>query len=98
MVSTHLRARGQLTIPSEIRKAAHLEEGDLIDVEMTGDGVLLRPRKEASAIAHWLKPPEGKARVRDAIDAIVAGREWIFQDGEEFLAVLKQLPPADADV
>ena len=32
-------------MPEEIRKAARLEEGDLLDAEITADGILLRPQR-----------------------------------------------------
>jgi len=34
MSSTIIRAKGQLTIPAEIREAAYLEEGDPVEVEI----------------------------------------------------------------
>ena len=39
-----LRERGQLTIPSEVRKQAHLEEGAVVEFEVREEGLLLRPR------------------------------------------------------
>ncbi|MGH3849827.1 MAG: AbrB/MazE/SpoVT family DNA-binding domain-containing protein [Pseudonocardiaceae bacterium] len=49
MARTTLRAKGQLTLPEEIRTAAHLVEGDLLDAEITEDGILLRPQKVIDA-------------------------------------------------
>jgi len=40
---TTLRSKGQLTLPDDIRRAAHLEAGDLLEAELTADGILLRP-------------------------------------------------------
>ena len=42
---TTLRRRGVITIPSEVRAAAQLEEGDPIEIEVTDDGILLWPMK-----------------------------------------------------
>lgn len=44
MVRTTLRAKGQLTLPEEIRRAARLEEGDLLEAELTADGICSVPR------------------------------------------------------
>ncbi|MGO9335810.1 MAG: AbrB/MazE/SpoVT family DNA-binding domain-containing protein, partial [Acidimicrobiales bacterium] len=45
MARTTLRAKGQLTLPDDIRRAAHLEEGELLEAEITTEGILLRPQK-----------------------------------------------------
>lgn len=38
-----VRRAAQITLPREIRDAAHLEEGDYLEAQMTSDGILLRP-------------------------------------------------------
>jgi hypothetical protein len=37
--------KGQLTLPNDIRKAAHPEEGALLEAELTADSILLRSQK-----------------------------------------------------
>ncbi len=32
-----IRAKGQLTIPADVRQAAHLEEGDPVEIEVPAD-------------------------------------------------------------
>jgi antitoxin PrlF len=56
-----LRAKGQLTLPEEIRAAAHLEEGDLLEAEITEDGILLRPQKVIDATQAWFWTPAWQA-------------------------------------
>ncbi len=58
MARTTLRAKGQLTLPEEIRSAAHLEEGDLLDAEITDDGILLRPQKIIDSTQAWFWTPD----------------------------------------
>lgn len=53
MARTTVRAKGQVTIPEEIRRAARLEEGDLLEAELTADGILLRPQKVIDATQAW---------------------------------------------
>jgi AbrB family looped-hinge helix DNA binding protein len=38
-----VRRAAQITLPREIREAAHLEEGDYLEAQITKDGILLRP-------------------------------------------------------
>ena len=38
-----VRRAAQITLPREIRQAAHLEEGDYLEAKVTDAGILLRP-------------------------------------------------------
>ena len=88
MARTKLRERGQLTVPEVIRKAARLEAGDPIEVELTDDGILLRPLRTIDPTQAWFWTPEWQAKEREASADIAAGRVHRFQSGEEFLAAL----------
>jgi AbrB family looped-hinge helix DNA binding protein len=83
-----LRAKGQLTLPQEIREAAHLTEGDLVEVELTPDGILLRPQKIIDAAQAWFWTPGWQAGEAAASADIAAGRIEVHESDEEFLASL----------
>ena len=89
MARTTLRARGQLTLPEEIRSAAHLEEGDLLEAEITDDGILLRPKKVIDATQAWFWSADWQAGEREADADLVAGREETFDSGEAMLVALR---------
>jgi antitoxin PrlF len=84
-----LRAKGQLTLPDEIRKAAHLEEGDLLEAELTPDGILLRPQKLIDATQAWFWAPEWQAAERQADEDRAAGRSESFGSGDELVEALR---------
>src|SRR6266542_3993236 len=88
---TTLRAKGQLTLPEDIRRAARLEEGDLLDAEITDDGILLRPQKVIDATQAWFWTPEWQAGEREADADREAGRTRFFESGEAFLDALSAL-------
>jgi len=90
MARTTLRAKGQLTLPEEIRAAAHLEEGDLLDAEITPDGVLLRPQKLIDATQAWFWTAEWQAGEREAEADLVAGRVESVASGDEFVRELRK--------
>ena len=90
MARTTLRNKGQLTVPEEIRKAARLEVGDPIEVELTEDGILLRPLKTIDPTQGWFWTPEWQAKEREASADIAAGRVHHFESDEEFLAWLNE--------
>lgn len=89
MSRTTLRAKGQLTLPDEIRKAARLEEGDLLEAEITPEGILLRPRKVIDATQAWFWTADWQAGEREADADIEAGRTETFESGESFLSALQ---------
>ncbi|MGH2365675.1 MAG: AbrB/MazE/SpoVT family DNA-binding domain-containing protein [Chloroflexota bacterium] len=90
MARTTLRARGQLTLPEDIRQAARLAEGDLLDAEITPDGILLRPQKLIDATQAWFWSPTWQRAEREADADKAAGRMEAFSSEDEFLAELRR--------
>lgn len=91
MARTTLRARGQVTLPEEIRAAANLEEGDLLEAELTDEGILLRPQRVIDADQAWFWTREWQEGEREADENISAGRLTTFESSEEFLTALAKL-------
>jgi antitoxin PrlF len=88
---TTLRAKGQLTLPEEIRAAAHLEEGDLLDAEITDQGILLRPQKVIDATQAWFWTPGWQAGEREADADLGAGRTESFESSDALLGALRKI-------
>ena len=97
-VTTVLRARGQITIPRAIRTALHLEENDPLEIEVTGDGILLRPCKLIDASQAWFWTPEWQEGERQADEDLAAGRSERFESGEDFLRALSRWQSEAANV
>lgn len=91
MSRTSMRAKGQITLPDDVRRAAHLEEGDLLEAEITADGILLRPQKLIDATQAWFWNPEWQSGEREAEADRDAGRLTEFATGEELLESLRAL-------
>lgn len=89
MARTTVRSKGQVTLPDEIRKAAHLEEGDLLEAELTADGILLRPQKVIDATQAWFWSPEWQAGEREADADREAGRVVSFASDAELIEALR---------
>ncbi|MGH2573279.1 MAG: AbrB/MazE/SpoVT family DNA-binding domain-containing protein [Actinomycetota bacterium] len=87
---TRVREKGQVTIPADIRKAAHLEAGDPIAIEMTGDGILLRPMKVIDSTQAWFWTPTWQEKERQASEDIRTGRVTRYLTDEEFLETLNR--------
>ena len=86
-----LRTKGQLTLPEEIRVAAHLQEGDLFEAEITDEGILLRPQKVIDATQAWFWTPEWQAGERQADADLAAGSLETFESGEAFVGALRKI-------
>ena len=84
MARAVLRAKGQVTLPSEVRKALHIDEGDDISFEVTDDGVRMRGLKSIRADQAWFWTPEWQAKEREADEDIAAGRVTRYMNDDEF--------------
>ena len=90
MSRTTVRAKGQITLPEDVRRAAHLEEGDLLDAEITTEGILLRPQKLIDATQAWFWTTDWQSGEREADADRVAERVNTFASGEDLLNALGQ--------
>lgn len=81
-----VRAKGQVTIPPEIRELAHLAEGDPVEFELVAEGILLKPQKIIDSTQAWFWTPAWQSGERAASDDIAAGRVEIYKTDEDFLA------------
>jgi AbrB family looped-hinge helix DNA binding protein len=85
MTISIMRAKGQLTLPREIREAARLEEGDPVEVELTADGILLRPAKLIDATQAWFWTPSWQEGEAEADADIAANRVTTHPDADALL-------------
>ena len=88
MPFTTIRAKGQVTIPREIREAARLAEGDPIEIELTPDGIMLRPKKLIDSTQAWFWGRAWQAGESEAEADIAAGRVTVQTADEDFLSSL----------
>jgi AbrB family looped-hinge helix DNA binding protein len=86
-----VRGKGQITLPREVREAAHLEVGDPVEIEVTDEGsIVLRPKKLIDTSQAWFWTAEWQAGEREASEDIEAGRMDVFMSGEDFLESLEE--------
>ena len=90
MARMTLRAKGQLTLPDEVRRAAKLQEGDLIEAEVTEDGeVVLRPLATVDRNQAWFWTPEWQAGEREATEQGHDDEGELFENATAFLDSLR---------
>lgn len=61
-----LSSKGQLVIPSEVRKSLGLKPGDRFDVRLENDEIILTPVNQSSALARLY----GKYRQSELLNAL----------------------------
>lgn len=83
-----LRAKGQVTIPDEVRRAVHLQEGDYLAVSVRGDAIVLEPKTVVDASQAWFWRKGWQAGEREASEDIAAGRTTGYGSDDEFLESL----------
>jgi AbrB family looped-hinge helix DNA binding protein len=83
-----LRPKGQITIPDEIRRAVHLQEGDYLAVSLQGDTIVLEPKAVVSATQAWFWRKDWQAGEREASEDVTTGRTTLYGSDDAFLESL----------
>jgi len=84
-----LRAKNQITLPGDIARAAHLAEGDPIEVRFFEGVITLVPKKMIDADQAWFWAPTWQEGEREASADIASGRVRRFESDEDFLKSLE---------
>lgn len=84
-----VRRNAQITLPAGVRRAVHLEEGDVLDCEIRDGQIVLTPKKLIDKRDAWFWTPgwqEGEAQAQKDIDS---GNVREFESVDDLLADLK---------
>jgi len=85
-----VRKKYQITLPKFVREDLHLNEGDLLAIEVRDHELVLRPQKLIDRDQAWYWTPEWQAAEREADQDIQSGRTRRFTDAEEAIAFLNE--------
>ena len=84
-----IRKNAQITLPAQIRKSAHIEDGDVLDCEVKDGQIVLTPKKIIDKRDTWFWQAEWqKAEARAQVD-IDNGSVSEFASVEDLLEHLK---------
>jgi len=89
MTLIRVRPKGQLTLPDSIRRLAHVDEGDVLEVSVEDVGIVLRPKKLVDADQAWFWTEAWQRGERRASQDIRDGRVSAVQAADEFLDSLE---------
>jgi len=89
MALTRVTRNGQITLPASVRRAAGIEEGDLVAVTIEGDTITLVPKRlvDKSQVYFWSEA--WQQAEREASEDIAQGRVRSFDDVEALITALE---------
>ena len=87
---TKVQRNFQVTLPASVRKKIHLKVGDLVQVEATEDGILLRPVETVDRAQTWFWSAGWQAEERKVQEDIRKGRLKTSKNVETFLKDLER--------
>lgn len=90
MSLSKVRNKGQVTIPTEVRAAAHIAEGTVVEFTVVADGVLMRPKTLVDAKDTWFWSPRWQEGEREASAELAAGEGEVHGSDEELLVALDE--------
>jgi len=69
-----INQRGSLTLPVGVRREFNLQTNDILMVENTPEGILLRPAQAVPLVQFDSTTREGMTRVAEELDELYKGR------------------------
>ncbi len=70
----------QVTIPASVRKKAHIKVGDIVDFEVTPDGILIKPQETVDRSQAWFWSKGWQSEEKKVQEDIKKGRVKRFKD------------------
>jgi AbrB family looped-hinge helix DNA binding protein len=81
---------GQVTLPAAVRRALRIEEGDLIEVKVSGDDIILSPKKLIDKSQAYFWSASWQSAEKEADDDIAAGRTQGFENVDAAINALRK--------
>ena len=83
MIKTSMRQNGQVTLPISVREKFNVEQGDVIEVEITAKGILLKPKKliDSSQAYFWSK--SWQKQIKKSEEEIKKGNYKVYRSVED---------------
>ena len=85
-----LRKNRQLTLPARIEKSIHLEEGDILDVEVDNGKIVLTPQRLIDKDQAWYWTPAWQAAEKEADEQIARGMAVESDSVEDMIRELNE--------
>lgn len=87
---TRLRERAQITLPSDIVKRLNLKTGDNLEVELSGDKIIIKPVLVIDRSQSWFWSKEWQEKEKEVEEDLRAGRIYKASDHTDLVKKLKK--------
>jgi AbrB family looped-hinge helix DNA binding protein len=87
---TKVTRHGQVTLPASVRRSLRLQEGDYVEVRISGDDIILTPKKLIDASQAYFWTLSWQDAEQEADEDIEAGRVREFDNVDEVIASLRE--------
>lgn len=89
---TKVTRNGQITLPTGVRRALGIEEGDFIEVQVREDQVVLTPKRLVDKSQAYFWTRSWQAAETEAEADIKAGRVRVFDSADALIEDLEKQP------
>lgn len=83
-----IRRNFQITIPAPIRKKSHLHVGDIVDLQVTDKGIIIKPQETIDRSQAWFWSKEWQEEERKVQKDFCKGKVKVSKNVDEFLREL----------
>lgn len=80
----------QITIPADIRKKARIKVGDLVDFEVTENGIIIKPQETIDRDQAWFWSDKWQSEEKKVEDDFRKGKILESKNVENFLKELDE--------
>jgi len=85
-MQTKVSTKGQVVLPSRIRRRLGLQPGDALDADLDGERIILTPRRSRRATARIVKDPV------TGLPVLTAGADAATLTSEQVREILAEFP------
>lgn len=78
----------QITIPATIRKRLNLKEGDIMDFEVSEEGILLKPQETIDRSQAWFWSKRWQGEEKKVEEDFKKGKVVVSKDVKQFIKEL----------
>jgi AbrB family looped-hinge helix DNA binding protein len=85
MPLVQLREKAQITLPSKIRKALGIKEGDYLEAEVEGNKIVLIPKILVDKAKAVTLSKKGEEMLKEALEDVKKGKVKEFKNVQELI-------------
>jgi len=87
---TKVTRHGQVTLPASVRRTLRLMEGDYVEVRVSGDDIILTPKKLIDASQAYFWTLSWQEAEQEADEDVATGRVREFEKPDDLIASLRE--------